>query len=225
MELDPVLAALVQSLIEEGSYVVFFVVLLAAGLGAPVAEELVVLAAGALARQEIVRWWAALLVCFAGVIAGDSILFLTARKLGKKALEHRRFQKLLPPERREKLEDFYERRGGLAVFVGRHIPGVRAPLFALAGIHEMEFRRFLFWDAASACINTPFLFWLGWTFSDQFERIQKRVAHVEHLVVLFAVAAFAIYAAVSYWRSTHGHPVRETKKRWRRWRGRRRHEE
>ncbi len=222
MALLPQQAAILQPLIERGSYLVFLIVLLAAGLGAPVAEELVVLTAGALSRQGIVRWWWALAVCYVGVVGGDLLLFLAARRLGGKALEHRRFQRLLPPERRKKLESFYRRRGGLAVLVGRHIPGVRAPLFALAGINRMELKRFLFWDALSACINTPFIFWLGWEFSDQLERLHKRVAHIEHWVIAVAVAAFAVYAAISYWRSSGGHPVAAGRERWRKFRERRR---
>lgn len=214
--------AIFQSLIERGSYLVFFLVLISAGLGAPVAEELVVLTAGALSRQGLTSWWLALAVCWIGVIGGDLLLFLAARRLGDSALEHPRFKRLLPPERRKKLETFYEERGGIAVFLGRHIPGVRAPLFALAGINHMDLKRFLFWDALSSCVNTPAIFFLGWFFSDQLERLQKRVAHVEHWAIVILVGAFALYAAVAYWRSSEGHPVREARRRWAAFRERRR---
>lgn len=215
------LFAIVHSLIERGSYLVFFLVLLSAGVGAPVAEELVVLAAGALSRQGVTKWWAALAVCWLGVVIGDIILFLAARKLGSAALRHPRFQKLLPPDRRKKLERFYRRRGGLAISIGRQIPGVRAPLFALAGINRMKLDRFIFWDALAACISVPFVFYLGWIFSDQLERMQTSFTHIEHLVILLLVAFFAAWIAISYWRSSGGHRLGEARRRWREWRKRR----
>jgi len=205
--------AFFQALLERGSYPIFFLLLISAGLGAPVAEELVVLTAGAFSREGFTIWWIAFAVCYLGVVVGDVILFLTARKLGGAAFRHPRFQKLLPPERLEKLQDFYRRRGGLAVFVGRHIPGVRSPLFALAGINRMDLKRFIFWDALSACINTPLVFWLGWTFSDRLERLHDQLTHVEHWVILALIVGFAIYTAYSFWRSTNGHPIQEARRR------------
>lgn len=213
-------AALFQRLLQEGSYLVVFLLLVAAGLGGPVAEEIVVLTAGALSHENLLVWWIALAVCWVGVVGGDLILFLAARKLGGAALKHRRFQKLLPPERRRKLEDFYERRGGLAIVVARQIPGVRAPVFALAGIERMDLKRFLFWDAIAACFNTPAVFFLGWLFSDRLQRLHERVSNVEHWIVLLLVVLFAVWALVSYWRSTQGHPLKDLRARWRRWRRR-----
>lgn len=211
-------AAIFQSLLEEGSYLVFFLFLIAAGLGFPVAEEIVVLTAGALSRQHLVNWSIALIVCYAGVIAGDLILFLVARKLGNAALEHPRFRKLLPPARLHQMEEFYRRRGGVAILIARQIPGVRAPVFALAGIQHMELKRFLFWDAVAACFNTPAVFFLGWLFSDRLERLHRRVSNATHWIVIGLIVIFAGYALISYWRSTGGHPVRDLRERWRRWR-------
>lgn len=214
------LAAIFQPLLQEGSYLVLLLFLLAAGVGAPVAEELVVLTAGALSRRDLLEWWIALAVCFVGVVGGDVILFLAARKLGGAALKRERFRKLLPPERMRKLQDFYRRRGPLAIVVARQIPGVRAPAFALAGIQRMDLKRFVFWDVIGACFNTPAVFFLGWLFSDRLEKLQKHVKHAEHWIVLLLVTAFAVWAMVTYWRSTRGHPVRDVKSRWRRWRRR-----
>jgi len=211
-------AAVVQSLLEEGSYLVFFLLLISAGVGAPVAEELIVLAAGALSRQGLLAWWIALAVCWLGVVGGDLLLFLGARKLGGAALKRPRFRKLLPPERHRKLHEFYRRRGPLAIVIARQIPGVRAPAFALAGIERMDLKRFFFWDAIAACFNTPAVFFLGWLFSDRLEKVQAHVANVEHWIVLLLVTGFALWAMFSYWRSTRGHPIRDVKFRWRRWR-------
>ncbi|HEY0840629.1 MAG TPA: DedA family protein [Vulgatibacter sp.] len=213
-----VFAALFQSLLQGGSYLVFFLFLLAAGVGFPIAEEIVVLTAGALSRQNLVEVWIALVVCYAGVLSGDLVLFLVSRRLGDAALQHPRFRKLLPPKRLHQLRDFYSRRGGVAILIARQIPGVRAPVFALAGIQHMELKRFLFWDAIAACFNTPAVFFLGWLFSDRLTQMHKRVSHLTHWIVFAVVVIFAAYALISYWRSTQGHPLQDLRSRWRKWR-------
>ena len=41
------------------------------------------------------------------------------------------------PERREKVEEKFARYGNVIVFMGRHMAGLRAPIFAMAGMHDM----------------------------------------------------------------------------------------
>ena len=65
----------IQEFIEHFTYGGIFLALLLGGLGAPIPEELPILAAGALAREAIVRWWVALPVCIVGVLVGDVVLY------------------------------------------------------------------------------------------------------------------------------------------------------
>lgn len=197
-----------QGFIESGSYLALFLALLGGGVGAPIPEDLVLLTAGALSHQGVTRWWLAGAVCFVGVIGGDTLLYFVARKLGNAALEHRRFRKLLPPERRRKLEHLFDTKGPWVIAVARFIPGVRAPTFALAGIDRYPFKKFLFWDALALCVSGPLTFGLGYLFAGQLEEISGKLDAVKNVLLILLVVAFAIWASVRFWRSEAGKPIR-----------------
>jgi membrane protein DedA with SNARE-associated domain len=181
------------TLLSHGSLVVLTGGLLATGLGLPVPEELLLLLAGALARASSLPLLLVIGVCACGVLGGDVILFSTARRLGPAALERPAFQRLLPHARRAKLEDAFRRRGGLVILAARHIAGLRAPVFALAGVHGMPLRTFLLWDLLGVTVSVPLVATLGYVSSDHLQRIWRGVAHVEHWLGAIAGVALAVY--------------------------------
>ena len=92
---------LLDDLIARFTYAGIFLVLFVAGLGAPIPEELPILAAGVLSSQDIVRWWAALGVCLVGVLAGDTALYWVGHHWGDHILEWRITRRVLTREREE----------------------------------------------------------------------------------------------------------------------------
>ncbi len=174
--------------------------LLAAGLGLPLPEDLVLLTAGGLSHRGGVALPLTVAVCAAGVLGGDLILFLTARRLGPAALSRRPFRALLPPERRTRIEGMLRRRGPAVIFVARHLAGIRAPTFALAGIHGMPLRTFLMWDALGACVSVPLTVVIGYLFSEHLDRVGRGMSRVEHWVAAAAVTVLCTYLLVQWLR-------------------------
>lgn len=176
-----------------GSIVFVFAWLALGGLGAPLPEDAALLTTGVLIQRGTVPPALGLAVVLVGVLAGDAMLFFAARRLGPRAYEHRTFQRILPPARREKLERAYHRYGGRLVFFARHVAGVRGATFAMAGISGMRPLRFLAWDAAAASLSVPLMVGVGYYGATHIARMRAGVAHVEHYVaftaILLAVAA------------------------------------
>ncbi|MDB4961947.1 MAG: yohD [Myxococcales bacterium] len=189
-----------MTLLLQGSMVFVFLWLVFGGLGIPVPEDIAVLSAGVLVHRGAVSWEVALGVVLAGVLVGDSMLFFLARRLGARAFERPLFRRLLPVERRARLNDLYARYGGRLVFLARHVAGLRGAVFAMAGINGMAPRRFLLWDALAACISVPLTMALGYFGSLHVDRVRAGVAHVEHWVVLIGGLAALGYVA---WRNRH----------------------
>lgn len=185
--------------LEHASYGLMLVLLLAGGLGLPIPEDVILIAAGALVHRGITGPVGTALACGGGVLGGDLLIFLIARHLGVRALERAPFRHMLPPERRRRLEGLFERWGGGIVFAARHVAGIRAPVFALAGMHGMHVLTFLLWDAAGLMISAPLMIGLGYLFSDRLAVATHDVARLEHVVIIAAVVAlagYAIYAVV-----------------------------
>lgn len=173
-----------------------FVGLVGAGLGVPLPEDLALLAAGALAHRTPLPLALVVAVCAAGVLLGDVVLFLGARRLGQAAFERPLFRRLLPPARRARLEVLFAKRGAALVFFARHLAGIRAPVFALAGIQGMPLARFVTFDVLGLCISAPVMVGLGYVFSSHLDELRAGVVRMEHAVVGAAVLGLCGYVLV-----------------------------
>ena len=184
-----------------GSILVVLGWLVIGGLGLPLPEDAALLATGALIYHHAVGPVVALIAVFAGVLAGDTMLFLLARRLGPAAYDRPLFHRLLPPARRARVEAAYRRHGGKLVFAARHLVGIRAAVFALAGIHGMRLRRFLGWDGLAACLSVPLVVGVGYAGALHLDRVRSEIATVERWIGVAAVAAIGVVAVVRH-RST-----------------------
>lgn len=186
-----------DELLESGSYLAVILALLGGAVGFPLPEEAILLTSGALARKGITRWQIGLPVCYAGVLIADTVLYLVARHLGNAALSHPRLGRLLPPSRRAKLRRLFATRGPLVILFARHVPGLRAATFALAGIDRFPLRRFLFWDAVGVLSSVTLVFSLGHAFASQLDRVRDRLSDAQGLLL----AAFGIVAVALWFRA------------------------
>jgi membrane protein DedA with SNARE-associated domain len=186
-----------EDLLLHGSILLVFAWLAIGSLGVPLPEDAAILAAGVLVERGAVHPLVAIAVVLLGVLGGDAVLFFLGRHFGPAAYERTLIRRALPPERREKIERAYEKYGGRLVFIARHVAGLRAAVFAMAGIHGMRPRRFLAWDAAAACISIPFVMGLGYFGSRHVDRMRAGLAEARHYVVL--AVAIAVLAFIT-WR-------------------------
>lgn len=186
--------------LHHGSYGLLFLGLVAGGFGIPIPEDVVLLAGGVLAHRGVTSLPVTFVVCFAGVLLGDAILFTAAQHLGPRALDMPRFARWLTPKRRSRLERLFARVGGAIVFVGRHLPGLRPAVFALAAAHNMPRWRFILWDLLGLCITAPLVLYLGYLFSDRLDRVRLDLRYIKFGLLAACVAAALAYATVAWHR-------------------------
>lgn len=172
------------------------------GVGVPLPEEAAILGAGVLAREDIVKWWLALPVCVAGVLAGDIVLYWVGHHFGEHILDWRLVRLVLSPVREARLLAAYRRHGVKIVFTARHVMGLRAAAFLTAGIARVPFGQFLAVDAAAALMGVPTGFALAYFFTDQLLRIRSDMHRVERWVILFLLLGVAIWVAIAAHRSS-----------------------
>ena len=184
--------------LEQSTYAAALVLLLAAGVGVPIPEDIPILLSGYLSRRGIMRFEIALPVCFAGVILGDACLFMLARHGSQSLRRHPLLARLATDERRARARDLIHRRGVGAVVIARHVAGLRVAVFAAAGAAGMGFGRFIFWDAFSACFSVPVMFTLGYLFADRLDVLVQHVHQVQHWAL--AIALLIAIVALVYWQ-------------------------
>src|SRR5690349_13035813 len=188
----------VQFFVEQGSYGLMLVALLIAGLGLPLPEDIVLISGGILIQRGVTSIWATVAVCVVGVLVGDLMLFLMARRAGPAIYRRKFIAKVLPAPRRAKLEGLFAKYGGLVIFCARHVAGLRAPTFAVAAIHGMSVWRFLFWDTLALGVSLPVIMYLGWLFADSIEQALDNVATVEHFILIGVFALILLFAAFHF---------------------------
>jgi membrane protein DedA with SNARE-associated domain len=191
---------LIDALIEQFTYVGIFVVLFLGGLGVPIPEEVPILAAGALAHEDIVRWWVALPLCVVGVLSGDVVLYWVGHHWGEHVLAWPIVRRVLTPEREERLKTAYVRHGVKIVFTARHVMGVRAAAFLTAGIAHVPFWKFMAVDTGAALLGVPTGFGIAYFFTDHIEQILADVHRFERWLALVGLIALAMVIGVLAYR-------------------------
>jgi membrane protein DedA with SNARE-associated domain len=179
-------------LLAQGSVALLFLALIGGGMGLPLSEDLVLLAAGALMESGLASWWLVVPVCMAGVFLGDQILFFLARRLGRAALARPPLRRLLPPPRQERLHDALRRRAGFVIVLARQIPGLRSPIFVASAALGLPQRRFACWDALALCVSAPLMMSLGYFGAAHLEEILAFFARVKQLVLVLLLASVTV---------------------------------
>ena len=127
------------------AYLVIFFFLLACGLGLPIPEDILLIAAGVLAYYEVIDLTLAIAVCLVGVVVGDITVYFLGAKYGRKLTNRAFFSSVLPPHRLDRVKMKLHKYGNKLIFSARFMPGLRAPIFFTAGTLHLPFRIFLFW--------------------------------------------------------------------------------
>jgi membrane-associated protein len=115
--------------------------------GVPVPGETALIAAGLLAHDGQLNVVLVILIAATAAIVGDNVGYLIGRHGGRRLLERPGLGERHRLAIIAKGEPFFERHGPKAVFLGRWVAGLRIAAAWLAGITQMRWRTFFFWNA------------------------------------------------------------------------------
>jgi membrane protein DedA with SNARE-associated domain len=131
------------------------------GVPVPVPGDVVMMYAGYRVHLGLLIWYQALLCGVVATLLGSCILYNVGRRGGRPLLKkYGRFLHL-DESRQERIERWLGRYGGLAVFAGRLIPGMRCGSSFVAGTFGVRFPMFVIATAASATVWWSIFLYLG----------------------------------------------------------------
>jgi membrane protein DedA with SNARE-associated domain len=189
-----------------------FLILILCGLGLPVPEDIVLVAAGALGEIDGRTWMEVSALMYVGVMLGDSTIFFAGRFFGTRLRTSRWFQRYFSVKKQGKVEDLFDRYHSWVLFVGRFLPGLRAPIFFTAGSTRVKFWKFFFLDGLAALISVPFFVWLGhwlWRrFKDDIAQLDRALDRTQTYTMLVAVVLLIVAGWVVVRK------VRESRTKW-----------
>jgi membrane protein DedA with SNARE-associated domain len=194
-------------------YAFVFLILLLCGFGLPMPEDVILVTGGVLAwlasDLETVSVQALLhdrgllamiVVGLAGILAGDTIIFLAGRRFGHRVADFRPLRRVVTPEKLELVEKKVRRRGNVVVMFARFLPGLRAPTFFTVGHARMPLWEFLLFDGAAALVSAPLWVCLGFWFGSDVQHAARIAARFSHYILL----AVAVILAALVVRWLHG---------------------
>jgi membrane-associated protein len=161
-------------------------------LGFMIHGELALLLAGVAAERGDVSLIAIITLVCAAAVAGDLVSLLLGRRLGRPFLERHGARAGLGAARLARVDAFFERHGGKALFLGRFTGFLRATIPFVAGSSGLAPRRLLPYNIASALVWTTTFTVLGYAFSESFTRAGETATRVGLVGILLATTAFAV---------------------------------
>jgi pimeloyl-ACP methyl ester carboxylesterase/membrane protein DedA with SNARE-associated domain len=120
-------------------------------------EDLACITAGLLVTAHRLGFVPAATACFVGIVAGDVLLFLAGRLLGRPALRRAPLKWLITEGQLKTSSAWFRDRGPVVILASRFLPGTRLPTYVAAGILQTSFLRFFLWFSLAAILWTPLL--------------------------------------------------------------------
>lgn len=109
------------------------------------------------------------LVLILAAVLGDSVNFATGHFVGPKVFSRagtRGIWRLIKPSHLQLTHDFFEKHGVLAIVIGRFVPIVRTFVPFLAGVGQMTYSRFIFYNVAGGILWITLVTYCGYLFGN-----------------------------------------------------------
>jgi membrane protein DedA with SNARE-associated domain/rhodanese-related sulfurtransferase len=187
-------------LIAQHGYAVVAITLFLAAAGIPLPCSIVLLAAGAVARQTGTLG-IYLPMAIAASLAGDIVLFFGGRYTGWWLLAGMCRLSMNPEGCIFSSSAYFYRRGAKTLLFSKWIPGLSSMAAPLAGSLNMRLSRFIRLDAVGVSLYVGTWLLIGFAFNSYLMLIQAalaRVGHVVLIVILLLVAGYAV-SVIVFW--------------------------
>lgn len=151
--------------------------------------------AGFLASQNVFDIKILILGSFLAAVLGDSGGYWIGNKLGRKLFKNDSF--FFKKDHLEKAERFYEKHGGKAIILARFVPVIRAFAPVAAGIAQMNYRSFVFYNLLGAVLWAIGVTAAGYFLGSMIPDIDKYLLPIIALIILISIAPYIHHALSS----------------------------
>jgi membrane protein DedA with SNARE-associated domain len=197
---------LAEALIAQLGYVGIALLLILGGLGLPVPEEVPIILAAVLSKNDRMWWPLALGSCFVGVLAGDFVVYFLGYFYGEKVMSLPLTRKFLTRAREAQIKGYFHRHGFKILILGRFAVGFRTAAYLTAGILKLPMLKLFLTDLLAASLSTVLMFGLGYYFAHQIEASFDQVKHWLTAIVGLSLILWIFIRYYKDWRRG-GQPV------------------
>lgn len=187
--------------IQHFPYLGLFMLFVLGVIGFPFPEDGILILSGFLAAHHVIKPLPAFLVVYSSLLMTDFFLYSVGKKYGRRVVEQKRFHRIISPDRLSKLEERFKKWGWLVVFLGRHLLGLRAQIFLVAGIMRMSGIKFLIADAISALLTIALWGGLGYVGGNSIQTLRKDLSRIEHIAIVCLVVTVVSGIILHYFKN------------------------
>ena len=132
----------------------------------------------------------AMVVLFVAAVLGDAVNYHVGKLVGPKVFNSQT-SRLLNKKHLVKTQLFYEKYGPKTIIIARFVPIVRTFAPFVAGIGQMQYRRFVLFNILGAALWVGLLVPLGYVFADT-EIVKERFELVIFAIIILSVLPMVI---------------------------------
>lgn len=146
-----------------------------------------------------------MLVLFVAAVLGDGVNYHVGKLLGPKVFNSEK-SRLLNKKHLVKTQLFYEKYGPKTIIIARFVPIVRTFAPFVAGIGQMQYRRFVLFNIIGAALWVGLLVPLGYLFAET-EIVKQRFELVIFAIIFLSILPMVIEIAREKLRSKPTEPA------------------
>lgn len=183
-----------DSLIRWGGYGMLFAIVFAeTGLlvGFFLPGDSLLVTAGLVAASGALDIWQLNVLLIVAAVIGDSVGYAIGRRLGPRVFTREK-SLLFNPAHVERTRRFYARHGAKTIVIARFVPIVRTFAPTVAGVGQMEYRRFVFYNVAGGVGWVVSMTSAGYLLGQSIPNIGDRVHWVAGVVIALSLIPIAV---------------------------------
>lgn len=188
------------SLFGRFGYVALFAGVFLENVGIPVPGETVLLAAGFLAKTDVLRLGIVIPCAIVAAILGDNLGYWIGRRGGRSFAERYGKYIALTPSRLDAVDAYFHKHGPRTIFFARFVSGIRVVAAIFAGMSRIPWPTFLLYNATGAVVWGTVIAVVGYLFGQSWHLLERLVGGAG-LFVVGAVACGILFFVLRRYRT------------------------
>lgn len=184
---------LITTFLTDWGYVALFITMVLENMNVPIPSEIVLGFAGFLVSQQIFAFWPAIIVGTIAGLVGSLLSYWIGYTGGRTVLMKYGKHMKLSTKKLIAADSWFQRYGGIAVFTGRLLPGIRTFISLPAGVAQYPLPHFIAFTVIGTVPWTMLLVYVGSLLGENWQTILDYHYEIAIGSVVLVLVIIAIY--------------------------------
>jgi membrane protein DedA with SNARE-associated domain len=180
------------------SYFEIFIALGLGIIGLPIPDETLMAYAGFLVFQGKLNYLYTIMVAFMGSSCGITIGYVLGKTFGNQLIKRYASKMHVNSDEIQDAENFYNRYGKFALFIGYFVPGVRHLTAIIAGASRMPYRTFALFAYTGGFLWTITLVSIGYFLGEQWRHVYM---YSHRYIIPVVLVSIVVLGIAIYWKN------------------------